>query len=160
MISFAEKIKTDLGGEWIPAIYRSRVRSMRTRAFRLDLPGRENEVSIEYSLLGIQLKCGRKLIGCPELSTARFLRVFARIGCREIAVPYDITKISSVADEFESAWQIMLLLIQRETESDSPQLRGRKRAAVIRLIRQELEDIGAGDAMPAFDTETRQRKSE
>ena len=157
-MSFARTIKDSLQKEWIPEIYRDRVRRIRTRSFKIDVPSRENHPTIEYSLLGIQLKCGRKLIGCPELSTARYLRVFARIGSSEIAVPYDITKISAIADEFESAWQRTLLLVEEHTKGDSPQVKGRKRASVIRLIRNELDQLGVGSAMPKFDTETRQRK--
>ena len=45
-----------------------------------------------------------------------YLQVFARIGCQEVAIPYDITKISTIADDLESSWQKILLLFESETK--------------------------------------------
>lgn len=159
-MSLTDEIIKDLGKEWIPTIYRERIRTQRTRAFEISVPSKENRVDIVHTLLGIQLKTRGKLIACPDLSTARYLRVFARIGCSDVAVPYDITRISSLADELESAWQRSLLILGEKSVDDSPQTRGRYRGAMIRTIRNQIEQFGAGDLMPAFDTETRQRKRE
>src|SRR6185295_4571008 len=101
----AAEIRAELGDEWLPAIYSSKVRSQRTRSYKLDVPKRENAPQIQYTLLGIELKVARKRFACPDLATARYLRVFARLGCGEFAVPYDISTISGVADELETSWQ-------------------------------------------------------
>ena len=53
-------------------------------------------------MLGIELKVANRRLLCPDLATARYLSVFARLGCDVIAVPYDITQISRIADELES----------------------------------------------------------
>ncbi|MDH3493236.1 MAG: hypothetical protein OEM82_06765 [Acidobacteriota bacterium] len=158
-MSLTVEIKEELGPLWIPSIYESRVRTRKTRSFAIDLPQKENKIDIVHTLLGIQLKARGKLIACPDLATARYLRVFARFGCGNVAVPYDITKISHIADELESAWHTSLLILERETAGESAQLKGRRRGSLLKAMRTEIEDLGAGTLMPEFDTRTKQRGS-
>jgi len=145
-------IRDALGDDWLPCLYESKVRSQRTRAFKLDIPKRENNPEIQYTLLGIELQVGRKRFACPDLATARYLRVFARLGCAEFAVPYDISQLPAVADEFETAWQRALVLLQEKKA-------GSERSKLIKSMRTEIGAIGPGDAMPLFDRETKQRKT-
>jgi hypothetical protein len=156
--TIVETIRTRLADEWIPTLYKERVRSQRTRSFHLDIPQKENKPEIFHTLLGIELKIGKRRFACPDLATARYVRVFARIGCSDFAVPYDITKIALIADELETAWHHMLLVLDHETKQLESSARGRVRSALVRMLRDELVDIGPGDAMPAFDRQTRQRK--
>ncbi len=142
----------------IPQIYAEKVRTQRTRSFAFDIPEKECRAEIIFTLLGIELKIGSKRFACPELSTARYLRIFARIGCQKIAVPYDITKISLLADELEMAWQTFNLLLEKDAADSSPRSVARRRSLAIKKIRREIEEIGAGDLMPVFDRETRQRR--
>lgn len=151
-MNLIDEIRSNLADLWIADLYRDKVRSQRTRAFHLDIPQRENTPEILHTLLGIELKVGRKRISCPDLATARYLRVFARLGVRDVAVPYDITRISVIADELETAWQKMILLL-REKGFDT----GRDRSSLVRKLRVEIADIGPGEMMPAFDRPTRQR---
>ena len=153
------EIREKLGGEWLPEIYRSKIRVQRTRSYHLDIPQRENRAAVWHTLLGIELKVGNKRFSCPDLSTARYLQIFARLGCREIAIPYDITKISSIADELESGWQKSLLLLGEAVKKKTPAVKGRMRAALIKEIREEIDEIGAGALMPEFKQTTRQRNS-
>ena len=146
----ASEIKTKLRTDWIPTIYAEQVRTQSTRSVSFDIPEKENEAEILYTLLGIELKVGNKRFACPDLATARYLRIFARLGARQFAVPYDITRISVIADEMETAWQRLLLLIDTETKGSSAQTRGRIRSAILRDLRTELAEIGAGEAMPEF----------
>ncbi|MEQ1645846.1 MAG: hypothetical protein ABL959_20510 [Pyrinomonadaceae bacterium] len=139
--------------DWLPAIYEKKIRSQRTRSYNLNIPKKENRADIQYTLLGIELKVGRKRFACPDLATARYLRVFARIGCNEFAVPYDITKISPAADEIETSWQRALVLLERLSSDDVA-----ARSTLIKAIRNEIIKIGPGDAMPLFDRDTKQRK--
>ncbi len=106
-----------------------------------------------------RLKVGKNRFSCPDLATARYLQVFARIGCRSVAIPYDITKISVLADELEVAWHKLLLIHDKNIGQKSPQAKGRSRSALIRQIRDEINELGAGDAMPEFKNSTRQRNS-
>jgi hypothetical protein len=142
-------LRANLGELWLPEIYRDQVRSKRTRSMHLNIPARENSPDIFHTLLGIELKVGRVRIATPDLATARYLCVFARLGCIEVAVPYDISKISGIADLLETGWQRMNLLLQGATT--------RTRNLAIKTIRAEIAEIGAGDVMPEFNTETRQR---
>jgi hypothetical protein len=158
-MDIAAEIREQSGNDWIPAIYREKVRTQRTRSFAMDVPERENAAEILHTLLGIELKVGKKRFTCPDLATARYLRVFARIGCRNIAIPYDITKISVLADELEVSWQKLLLVLEETTRPKSPQAKGRTRSALIREMRAEIAETGAGDAMPEFKNSTRQRNS-
>ena len=148
-MSDIEHLKTDLDEFWIPDIYRDRVRSKRTRSFAMNIPERENSPEIMHTLLGIELKIGKLRLPMPDLATARYVRVFARLGCREVAVPYDISKISGIADLLETGWQRMNLLLQESTT--------RARNSAIKSIRAAIAEIGAGDVMPEFNTETKQR---
>ncbi len=153
----ATDIREELGAEWLPEIYRAKVRVQRTRAHQLEIPEKENRALIQHTLLGVELKVGNKRFSCPDLSTARYLQVFARLGCRAVAVPYDITKISTLADELESAWQKILLILESATTDKTASARGRLRSNLIKELRQEIQEIGAGSLMPEFKQTTKQR---
>lgn len=150
-------IRENLGEQWLPTIYREKVRSQRTRAHHLDIPLKENRAVILHTLLGIELKVGNKRFSCPDLSTARYLQVFARFGCQEVAIPYDITKISTLADQLESSWQKSLLLLEEKTGEKTSSVKGRMRSNLIKELRREIEEIGAGALMPEFKQSTKQR---
>ena len=156
-MDIAADIRRHLGDDWIGAIYRE-IREGRTRSLGLDYPERENQAEIQYTLLGIELKVGKRRFAAPDLATARYMRVFARIGCREFAVPYDITQISAIADRLETSWQNTLLLLDERTKHVTPRSRSLSRSKLIKSLRNELIKIGAGEMMPLFDRETRQRK--
>jgi len=153
-----DKIRSDLGEDWLPELYRVKVRPQRTRAYLLEVRNPENSPDILHTLLGIELKIGKRRVTCPDLATARYLRVFARLGCREFAVPYDISKISRIADEFETSWHRTLLVAAELTARRPPRSAGLIRRKLILRMRDEIAVIGAGEPMPAFDTKTRQRK--
>jgi len=157
-MDIAADIRASMGGDWLPDIYTQKVRSDRTRSLSIEIPERENTPVIEYTLLGIELKIGKRRFSCPDLATARYMRVFARVGCREFAVPYDISRISAVADTMELSWQRTVLLLEEGTRDKTAQGRTRARSSTVRAIRDELNAIGPGDVMPAFDRETRQRR--
>ncbi len=151
------EIKEKLGEQWIAEIYRNKIRSLRTRSYNLSIPERENAVEIQHTLLGVELKAGNSRLACPDLSTARYLQVFARMGCQEIAIPYDITKISTLADELESSWQQILLHFGESTFGKPPSAVGRLRSSLVKDIRNELDEIGAGEKIPEFKQSTKQR---
>jgi hypothetical protein len=152
-MDLADLISRELGDDWIPNIYRQKIRSGRTRSIHLQISKREWEPVIHHTLLGIELKVGRKRIACPDLATAKYLQTFARFGCSSVAVPYDISLIPKIADELESAWDRTFRLAGEL--SDDPT--GRDRRDLVKAIRSEINEIGPGEAMPLFDTETRQR---
>jgi len=130
------KIRESLAKLWIPSIYAEKVRTLRTRSYSLDIIEKENRPEILYTLLGFELKVGNKRFACPDLATARYLLIFARLGCREVAVPYDITMISSIADQFETAWQRFLLTNEVDMLKASATSRRAVRSALVRASRR------------------------
>ncbi len=152
-------IREKLGADWPAEIYRDRVRPQRTRAFTLGLAPRPHATEILYTLLGIELKAGSKRISCPDLGTARYLQVFARIGCDACAVPYDITKVSPLADDLETAWQTAVLLVGEAVKERPKAVRTRLRNALVAELRREIKEIGPGSLMPEFRQSTKQRTS-
>lgn len=147
---YAEQIQERLGEAWLPQIYRDRILRLRTRSYHFDAVNAKARIVIQHTLLGVELKIGRRRLLCPDLATARYLSVFARIGAADVAVPYDITKISHIADELDSSWYRMLLLVEQEAGKESPRVRSRLRGLLIAKVREEIAAAGAGMKMPEF----------
>ena len=146
----AAEVTNQLGDLSISAIYQDKIRTQRTRQYELHAPAKKSPVDVLHTLLGIELKVANRRLLCPDLATARYLSVFARLGCDMIAVPYDITQISSIADELESGWQRMILLIDHFTEGRSARLRNIVRRRLIDQTRATIDSLGAGLKFPEF----------
>jgi hypothetical protein len=155
----AQKIQQQLGETWLPRIYRERILNLRTRSYDFENPNPSARAIIQHTLLGVELKLGRKRLLCPDLATARYLLVFARLGCKAVALPYDITKISQLADELESSWYRMLLLTEQEAKAESTRFKGRLRGLLLAKIRTEIAEAGPGTRVPEFRQSTRQRRN-
>ena len=69
---------------------------------------------------------------------ARSESLSQRAGCELVAVPYDITKISQMADELESSWHRMFLLADHYAVGRSEAFRTRIRRVLIGRIRAEV----------------------
>ena len=156
--TYAQLIQEQLGESWLPRIYRERILKLRTRSYHFESAKPTARVDIQHTLLGVELKVGRRRLLCPDLATARYLSVFARLGCQDVAVPYDITKISHLADELESSWYRMFLLVEQETRAESTRLKTRLRGLLIAKIRADINEAGPGTRVPEFRQSTKQRK--
>ena len=154
----ASTIEVTMGDSWLSRIYRDRILKMRTRAYEFPALPKNSAPQIHHTLLGIELKVGRRRMLCPDLATARYLSVFARLGCNAVAIPYDITRISHVADELESSWYRMLLLADEATRQQPETLRARLRRLLIERLREEITVSGAGARAPEFARSTKQRQ--
>ena len=152
-----QQIRERLDDTWLPRIYRERILKLRTRSYHFATEGILKRVLIQHTLLGVELKVGRKRLLCPDLATARYLSVFARLGAKDVAVPYDITKISQLADELESSWYRMLLLVDQEVKAKSTSFKNRVRGSLVAEIRAEITAAGAGTKIPEFKLTTRNR---
>lgn len=152
----AAEVTQQLADLSILAIYRDKIRTQRTRQYELK-PPKNPEVEVLHTLLGIELKVGNRRLLCPDLATARYLSVFARLGCDLIAVPYDITQISWIADELESSWHRMMLLIDHFTAGRSDRLRAMVRRRLIADAKESIESLGAGSRFPEFNQPARHR---
>ena len=154
---YASQVKAELTDTWLPQIYRQRIRTKRTRAYHFEGLTNKTRVEIQHTLLGVELKAGRRRLLCPDLATARYLSVFARAGCENVAVPYDITNISQLADELESSWHRMFLLVDHYAADKSETFRTRIGRVLVGKIRVEISELGAGTSVPEFKQTTKQR---
>jgi hypothetical protein len=154
---YAEQVKTELTDTWLPRIYSHRILKMRTRSYNFGALHRKPRVEIQHTLLGVELKVGQRRLLCPDLATARYLSVFARAGCKEVAVPYDITRVSLLADELESSWHRMLLLADHKASQRTDSFRARIHGLLIAKLRSEIAAAGAGTAVPEFKPSMKQR---
>lgn len=153
-----EQIIETLGEAWLPRFYKNQILTLRTRAFHFPPKLKFESVTTERTLLGIELKAGQHRIACPDLATARYLAVFARANCSDVAVPYDITAINRLADDLEGAWEHLLSLIARSTEERSAGFRSRLRTRLLGEIKTQVESAGAGPELPRFNHNTKQRQ--
>jgi hypothetical protein len=151
------EIENQLAGQSIAAIYRAKIISQRTRQYELKASSKNSIVEILHTLLGIELKIANRRLLCPDLATARYLLIFARIGCEVIAVPYDITQTSRLADELESSWHRMLLLVEHFAAGRSNRLRSTIKRKLIENTRNQILQLGAGSKFPQFNQKTKQR---
>ena len=154
---YAARVQVELKSAWLPQLYRERVRKTRTRAYSFEGINSKARVEIQHTLLGVELKIGKRRLLCPDLATARYLSVFARAGCEQVAVPYDITKISQVADELESSWHRMLLLVDHLASEKTESFRSRIKQLLLAAVRAQVAEAGAGASVPEFKQSTKQR---
>ena len=154
------EIEKAMAESWLPEIYRDRILRLRTRSYIFPSPAKHKTkpatLEIQHTLLGIELKVGQQRMLCPDLATARYLLVFARVGCEAVAIPYDITEISHLADELESSWHRMLLLADNAAEGRSEAFATRVRSLLVGKVRDEIARAGAGTRIPEFKQSTRQ----
>lgn len=154
---YAARVQAELKSAWLPDIYSERIRKTRTRAYSFEQLKAKARIEIQHTLLGVELKIGSRRLLCPDLATARYLSVFARAGCEQVAVPYDITKISQLADELESSWHRMLLLVDHLASEKSEAFRSRIKQLLLSTIKREVAEAGAGASVPEFKHTTKQR---
>jgi hypothetical protein len=152
------KIVAELDKQSITFQYEHTVLWGRSRQYELSAETRPGRVEILHTLLGVELKIGRRRLLCPDLATARYLAVFARLRVDLIAVPYDISQISRIADEFESAWHRMLLLVEHFATGRTERMRARVQKTLLDQTRMEIKQLGAGTKIPNFIQDTKQRR--
>jgi hypothetical protein len=120
----------------IVAIYRQKVLPQRTRTIRL--LGRKTSAKIIHTLLGFELQASYKRIQCPDLVTARYLKVFSEIGCHSIHLPYDPTFTAEIISGLENSVED----IRRKVQEFSPGNAKLQRYAIQKIyaiIRQQLK---------------------
>ena len=154
---YAEQVKAELRDAWLPLVYRNCVLKMRTRSYHFGALPRKPALEIQHTLLGVELKVGRRRLLCPDLATARYLSIFARAGCKDVAIPYNITKTSQLADELESSWHRMLLIADQNAARESCRFKTRLHGLLIAKVRQEVDAAAPGSATPEFKQNTKQR---
>jgi hypothetical protein len=116
-------------------IYRQEVLSTKTRT--IHLLGRKSSARISNTLLGFEVKSSFKRIHCPDMVTARYLKLFTEIGCHSIKIPYDPTVTARLVPELESAAE-RLVSGTRALFPESRQMQLYVLRKLYRLIRSQL----------------------
>ncbi len=126
--------------EKINAIYRNRVLAQRVRP--VALLGRKCQPRMMYTFLGFELKLGRKRVTCPDVSTARYLMIFAEIGLERVQIPYDPTQTARLLPELESCFgEIKARLLGVSPDSKRRQILARRVYAILRE-RLQVAELG------------------
>ena len=89
------------GSRSLVEIYKTEVLPAKTRTIRL--LGRKISARIIHTLLGFEVKASSKRLHCPDMVTARYLKLFTELGCRSIKLPYDPTLTARLVPELEAA---------------------------------------------------------
>lgn len=101
--------------------YREKVLSLKPKARKeVRLPWRnefDSPVTIEPALFGWRLHTDREFIELPSEEEARYCKVFAEIGAREILVPKDLAYLKSFLPELEELKQKADRILNEELEN-------------------------------------------
>lgn len=136
-ISYLEILRTAVGENAFADAYRRRVLTQNTRTLRL--LGRKSSAKIIHTLLGYEVQASYKRIHCPDMVTARYLKLFSELGCHSIKLPYDPTLTAEVIPEFESMLQAVVGRIN-ELYAHDPAMQCFVIRKVFSVIRRQLKD--------------------
>ncbi len=123
------------GGRGIVDVYRHEVLPVKARTIRL--LGKKSPAKIIHTLLGYEVQASYKRIHCPDLVTARYLKLFTELGCRRIRLPYDPTVTERLLPELEAA-QLRLIDGIHELFPDSRAAQIYALRSLYRLLRAQL----------------------
>jgi hypothetical protein len=135
------------GERGIVDLYSSEVLPVKTRT--IHLLGRKTNARVIHTLLGFEVQASYKRIHCPDMATARYLKLFSELGCRTIKLPYDPTITARLLPELEGALESMSRGV-RALFPDDVKLQTYVLERVYRLIRRRLRSLqtAALDAPP------------
>jgi hypothetical protein len=119
----------------IVAIYRREVLSQKTRTVRL--LGTKCSAAIIQTLLGYEVQAQHKRIHCPDLVTARYLKLFSEIGCHTIRLPYDPTITARLVPVMEAAALNISDTVEQIFPQD-PKFRQYVIRKIYTIVREEL----------------------
>jgi hypothetical protein len=119
-------------------IYRQQVLTQKTRMIRL--LGRKCSAKIIHTLLGFEVQAAYKRIQCPDLVTARYLKLFSELGCHSIRLPYDPTVTAQLIPELEAAADTIISHIDELFPKDAD-LKNYVIRKVYAIIRQQLRGL-------------------
>jgi len=117
-------------------LYREKVLPLKTRT--IVLLGRKSQARIIHTLLGFEVLASYKRIQCPDMDTARYVKLFTDLGCHSIKLPYDPTATAVIVPEFEAAVERMAQRV-RELFPSSRVTQLYVLRQLFRLIRLQLQ---------------------
>lgn len=106
------------GARSLPEIYRSEVLPAKTRT--IQLLGHKAPARIINTLLGFEVQASYKRVPCPDLVTARYLRLFMELGCRSIKLPYDPTLTDRLIADLELGMNRLIAGVRELFPADRP----------------------------------------
>ena len=136
-ISFKEILRNAIGYTGLVDIYRQKVLTQNTRTLRL--LGKKSSAKIIHTLLGYEVQASYKRIHCPDMATARYLKLFSELGCHSIKLPYDPTLTAQVIPEFEAMVEAIIRRISGLFPQDLPMQRHVIRK-IFTIIRRQLRN--------------------
>ena len=101
--------------ERIRQIYCTDVLQKKNR--QVGLLGRKCSPQVLYTFLGFELKMGRKRVHCPDVTSARYLQIFAEVGMHSARIPYDPSHTALLLPGLEHALnRIKALLLEMDLD--------------------------------------------
>jgi hypothetical protein len=91
------------GTRGVVEIYKCEVLPIQTRTLRL--LGKKSSAATNRTLLGFEVQASFKRIHCPDLVTARYLKLFTELGCSSIRLPYNPAVTARLIPELESSFK-------------------------------------------------------
>lgn len=134
-ISYRSILQETIRRNAFSELYGREVLPYPTRTIRL--LGKKCSAQIMYTFLGFEVKAGRKRIHCPDIVTARYLKVFSELGCRSIRLPYDPTRTAQIVPQFEAMMDEIHRYIT-DHFSEEPSTKRRVLQRVYALLRRQI----------------------
>jgi len=135
----------------IAAIYRRKVLTGKTRT--IQLLGRKGPARIIRTLLGYEVQGGYKRVLCPDMVTARYLRLFMTLGCRSIKLSYDPTATEALLPDLERAFDRIGQAVGKMF-AGAPETQAYVLRRVYRHLRQQLKSIETAAPEPRNKSKT------
>jgi len=118
------------------ALYREKVLPQQTRTIRL--LGKKSAATIIHTLLGYEVQAGYKRIQCPDMVTARYIRLFSELGCHSVKVPYDPTVTAAIIPDLEAAVENIRRGMS-EIFPGNPKLQNYAIRRIFEIVRRQLQ---------------------
>ncbi len=114
----------------------------------IPLWGRKCQPQIIYTLLGYEVKAGKKRITCPDTVTARYLSLFSELGLDAVRLPYDPTVTARIVPQLEA---VMESIKERVRTQEPDQRRAQKMLrAIYSAARRQIKQAEK-KAIPAVN---------
>ncbi len=121
--------------ENLAAVYRREVLPIRTRT--IHLLGKKGPARIITTLLGYEVQASYKRIHCPDMVTARYLKLFSELGCHTIKLPYDPTVTAGLIPRLESSFDRIIKGVRAVFPGSAP-LQAYVMRRICAIIRSQL----------------------
>lgn len=109
-----------------------------TKHYKRDLFGRVGDAKIGRTLTGASLKLGSRSIQCESEEEARFMKVFADMGLKEVVIPKDPNRFEKIIPDIKKLKETIDKRIQ-EKIGDYPAIKKKKRKIIPEIWKNLLE---------------------